>query len=160
MVTAAPGYWGGGTPNVTFLLCPSGYCCDGDATSRWPCSGVSACAGHRVGRLCGDCEQGYVVGLGSALCVSQARCGGDQAVVWSLLALGVLAAALLQLCVVSNVFGYSSAQASVTPSMKVKVAIYYYQVSWPCVDDDNEKGGTRFAGMGSLGRSCIIFVFL
>ena len=60
--------------------------------------------------------------------------------------------ALLQLCVVSNVFGYSSAQASVTPSMKVKVAIYYYQVSWPCVDGDN---GVQQAGFYSNALNCL-----
>ena len=74
-VVAAAGYWGasdGGVNvssnasttaagTVSMIICPTGYCCDGD---NWPCASVDACAGHRHGLLCGDCDDGYGASIG------------------------------------------------------------------------------------------------
>lgn len=104
------------------VLCPKGYCCDGPA---WPCDSLGSCAGYRAGPLCGDCLPGYVTALGSTQCRAVDQCSTDTGVVWPLVVGGVLAAALLQLTLVSGVWLVGNG----TPTSKFKVAIYFAQMS-------------------------------
>ena len=128
-VVATPGYWGGanGDGTVTLVLCPTGYCCDGDddASSVWPCAAIGVCGGNRVGRLCGDCRPGYVESIGSPVCVPVGQCADDRPVLWTVGAVGVLLAALVQLVLVSDVW----LPAQRFPSGKMKLAVYFFQVS-------------------------------
>ncbi len=103
-------------------LCPGGYCCDG--TPVWPCTSVSSCGGHRVGRLCGDCAPGYVEAVGSAACAPVHTCDRDQGVVWPVIVLALLASAVLQLTFVSGVW----APAPGFPTGKMKLILYFFQV--------------------------------
>ena len=121
-VTASPGYWGGGLPRVTFVVCPVGYCCTGDDT--WPCNSISACAGFRRGALCGACADGYVEAVGTVSCVPVEQCDRDLPLFWTLLALGVGVAAAIQLAVVSDVWCPSRN----FPKGKLKLMIYFFQV--------------------------------
>ena len=77
-VVALPGYWGGkavsnGTTTVSFLPCPTGYCCLGEGTN-WPCTAVDSCANNRTGVLCGECYPGHSESFGAAVCVPTAQC--------------------------------------------------------------------------------------
>jgi hypothetical protein len=51
-ILAIEGHWGVASETlgglVEFVVCPTGYCCDGSA--RFPCDAPSACAGHRTGK--------------------------------------------------------------------------------------------------------------
>ena len=109
---------------VSFALCPSGYCCDDDADSEWPCVAIDGCAGGRVGQLCGQCGVGLVEALGSARCLQSDSCVVDVPVVWSVAVVGVLLAAWLQLAVVSDVWLASRE----FPSGTLKLVGYFVQV--------------------------------
>jgi hypothetical protein len=120
-VTAAPGYWGAvdnGTASVSLVPCPKGYCCPAS-----PCASVGDCAGNRVGVLCGDCAPGFVEGLGSPACVPTPACPRDAGLIWSVLVLGTLASAALQVTFVSGVW-----LARGPPTGKMKLVIYFAQV--------------------------------
>ncbi len=126
---ATPGFWGAANdnapdllPNASFAVCPAGYCCDG--SEAWPCVGMGPCAGHRDGPLCSDCQPGYVASLGSAQCVPVASCVSDKPVLWVVVAVGELVAAVLQLTVVSGVWTSSST----APTGRMKLLIYFVQV--------------------------------
>jgi hypothetical protein len=124
-VASTPGYWGAAdlvSSKASLVVCPAGYCCDGSAS--WPCVGLSPCAGHRSGPLCGDCAPSYVVSLGSASCTFTSACASDKAVLWTLVVLGEVTAAVLQLTVVSGVWFPSALH----PSGKMKLAVYFAQV--------------------------------
>ena len=106
-IVAVDGFWGGGYPKIVFTVCPNGYCCssttdDGDVS--WPCSAVNSCGNYRTGMLCGDCMNGTVESIGSALCVPLANCDSDLALFWPLLVLGLFLSAVLQLVFVSDVW--------------------------------------------------------
>lgn len=116
---ATPGYWGSGSPTVSFTLCPSGYCCD-----EFPCSAIDACTGHREGMLCGDCEQGYQPAVGSVACVRESQCKHDSAIFWPLFVLGCFLGSLLLLLASSVAFGPKG-----NNSVRIKVIVYFYQVS-------------------------------
>ena len=120
----AAGYWGGGSLNVTFAVCPDGYCCTGGGSTRWPCVAVNGCGGHRTGPLCGDCEAGYVEAVGSAECVPVSQCDRDKPSAWTIVVVCIAVAAVLQLAVVSDVW----LPSAVAPSGKLKLAIYFLQV--------------------------------
>ena len=77
-----------------------------------------------MGRLCGDCDTGYVEAIGSIACVPQSQCDGDRPVVWTVAVVGVIAAACAQLAVVSDVWLPSKR----FPSSKLKLTIYFLQV--------------------------------
>ncbi len=129
VVGATPGYWGAAdvaspSLSVSFTVCPAGYCCDGSAAS--PCVGLSPCGGHRAGALCGDCAPGHVESVGSAQCVPASACGPDSAVLWVVVVMGGVIAAVLQLTVVSGVW----LPSGLHPSGKMKLAIYFAQVRW------------------------------
>jgi hypothetical protein len=140
-VMAVPGYWG--APDVatsagasspirssapwgtaSFVVCPEGYCCSG--IPPWPCSSMGSCSGHRTGALCGDCAPQYVESLGSRQCTARSSCASDRFVVWSVIVVGEVVAALLQLTVVSGVWLTSPGR----PTGRMKLAIYWSQVRW------------------------------
>ncbi len=121
--TALPGYWGATGPDGTarFVLCPPTYCCDG---GEWACDSAAACAGNRGGALCGDCAQGFLPSLGTAACVPRAQCEGNAGRVWGFYSVMVLAEALFQLIVVSQVW----LVAAGIPDGRAKVFMYFFQV--------------------------------
>jgi hypothetical protein len=125
-VSATPGHWGAASnATVSFMVCPTGYCCDGTPSS--PCVRMDSCGGGRAGTACGECPSGFVEALGSPRCQRVSRCPRDQAVVWPLVAVAVTVAAMLQLTVVSGVWVTPSG----LPSGKMKLAIYFAQVPSP-----------------------------
>jgi hypothetical protein len=144
---ATPGFWGAANdnppdlvPNASFAVCPTGYCCDG--SEAWPCVGMGPCAGHRDGPLCGDCQPGYAASLGSAQCVPVASCATDKPVLWAVVAVGEIVAAVLQLTVVSGVW----ASSSTAPTGRMKLLIYFVQVCvhvcWGCSRGEGMVDGT------------------
>ncbi len=138
-VAANPGFWGAAdnsTGVVSFVGCPSGYCC-----AQAPCGGMGVCAGNRVGGLCGACEPGYVEGLGSPDCVPAASCAGDAAPTWVALVAGILVAAALQVTTVSGVW-----LAAGVPTGKMKLVIYFAQV---CVCGQEGGGGLHACCMSA-----------
>lgn len=127
-VLAAPGHWGAVSimdATVQFMVCPTGYCCDGSPSS--PCLHVSSCGGGREGAACSECSSasGFVEALGTSRCQSTSRCRTDQAMVWSLVVVVVAVAAVLQLTVVSAVWVTPKS----LPSGEMKLAIYFAQMS-------------------------------
>ena len=94
-VAAAPGYWGGGFPTVSFTVCRQGYCCDDSASS--PCMNASSCHYTRTGQMCGDCVANYTESLGSVACVPSSNCSGDRPLFLSIAVIGsfISAAVLL-----------------------------------------------------------------
>lgn len=66
-----PGYWGNihSDGNVSFAVCPPGYCCADTST----CVTIGACFGNRTGDLCGDCAEGFVESIDSAGCIAIAN---------------------------------------------------------------------------------------
>lgn len=51
---------------IKFTQCPSGYCCEAASTAdddEQLCDWNDTCVGHRTGKLCGDCEDGYSVAV-------------------------------------------------------------------------------------------------
>ena len=54
-------YWGlsDDSGKVTFYSCPPLYCC----SSLETCESYNTCSENRVGRLCGDCQEGHVLSL-------------------------------------------------------------------------------------------------
>ena len=146
-IIASAGFWGGGYPDVSFSLVPTGYGCTGsgsngsgnasvtavsgssggsssDSRNPYPCTAIDSCGGQRTGPLCGNCGPGFVEGVGSTGCVALTACGTDQAVVWPLAAVAVFVAAAVQLTFVSNVWF----PTKTVPKGKVKLTIYFFQV--------------------------------
>ena len=63
-------FWGYAYRNrIVFQHCPPEYCC-----GRPTCPSYNACAQHRVGRLCGQCEEGYTEALFSSNCIPNDSC--------------------------------------------------------------------------------------
>lgn len=120
-ITTTAGYWGAGSPSVSFALCPVGYCCNSPT-----CTGLAGCVGARTGQLCGGCQEGYTQAVGSEHCVPTSRCVEHRALVWSGVVLGLLVAAAFQLTLVSNVW---VARSRTFPSGKTKLAVYFFQMS-------------------------------
>lgn len=118
-LVASVGYWGDGYPAVSFVSCPAGYCCDSEET----CVSPSACAGHRTGALCGDCEVGYTTSFGANGCILESSCDHDQPVAWTLIVLGALvgAAAILY---VADVWRPTAS----SPSTALRLTGYYFQM--------------------------------
>lgn len=73
---------------LAVVRCPDGYCRPSEAA--WQ----DVCAGHRQGRLCGSCKQGYSQAITTTNCVATDRCGGSTTA-WF-----VVVALLLILCYV------------------------------------------------------------
>jgi hypothetical protein len=126
---AVSGYWGAANHGVvSFALCPSGYCNGGPAASGNDGGAAgSACAGHRRGVLCGDCDSGYVEGIGSAQCAPVSACGHDKPRMWAAIGAGLVVSGLLQLTLVSGVWLLKRDTGSF-PSAKLKLALYFFQV--------------------------------
>jgi hypothetical protein len=124
----APGYWGAvhtsgsSSPSLVFIVCPTGYCCDG--TPHAPCASVGSCSPGRSGALCGDCDPGMVVGMGSSQCAPVALCAEGRTIMWTLVAAGLLGSAAVQLTLVSGVWLCKG-----RPSGKMKLVIYFLQAS-------------------------------
>ncbi len=139
-VQATQDHWGASDyhGNVSFVLCPAGYCSSAVnsslARSSRALSGLSsaqlqpgvqnACAGQRTGPLCSDCSPGYVDALGSTECTAVTACTKDKAEVWPLIAVALLGSAVVQLVLVSAV--WSSTRKP--PSPTLKLAVYFFQV--------------------------------
>ncbi len=111
---------------MSFHLVPPDFGCRSVAGSntQWSCERYDSCAGFRSGQLCGSCMPGYTEGFGSPECVDVSQCAADAPLVWSLVACGVVAAALLQLAFVSEVWRPSATY----PTGKIKLGIYYFQM--------------------------------
>jgi hypothetical protein len=126
-VTALPGFWGAasasaeeGSSTISMIVCPPGFCC-----TPGNCHGYSSCAGHRTGPLCAECPPGYTVGLGSPVCMKASNCQRDQITSWTLVVvLGLIGMALLQLTLVSDVWGPSS----FAPNGALQLFFYFLQV--------------------------------
>ena len=54
---------------VSFMSCPSGYCCKGDECQRF-----DSCSENRTGFLCGKCKRGLSENLISSNCVAPTQC--------------------------------------------------------------------------------------
>ncbi len=91
---------------------------------KWPCSSYNSCGGNRGGVLCGECLPGFVESLGSATCAALSQCGNDGSIVWPMIVITLLVAAIMQLAVVSDVW----APSNTYPSGKMKMVIYFSQV--------------------------------
>jgi hypothetical protein len=146
-VTSTPGYWGPDVDAgaVELSICPSGYCCDGNAN---PCVAVNSCAGRREGPLCSDCSPGYVVAADSSGCVAKEACAKDRAPVWTLFLGGLLGLAIAQLTVVSPVW----AKEARVPSARLKLLIYFAQVSgcWSSISLAPLSFGARWVTRSNL----------
>ncbi|XP_028415770.1 uncharacterized protein LOC114539341 [Dendronephthya gigantea] len=71
-IRARANFWGvTRRDKIEMIPCPKGYCCD-----REPCESYDSCRGHRTGRLCGYCSEGFTEGLSSAQCFPNERCNG------------------------------------------------------------------------------------
>ncbi len=70
-VAALPNYWGHmtATDRLEFHRCPVGYCCN-----KAPCKGITQCASHRVGTLCGHCMSNFSESLLSPECLPDEEC--------------------------------------------------------------------------------------
>lgn len=86
---------------------------------------LNKCDGHRTGPLCGDCLDTYVEAVGSAQCVLQSTCDERAAEVRLAGAVVLMLSAVLQLTLVSGVWN----GASSPPTNKIKLALYFFQVS-------------------------------
>ncbi len=84
-VRARPNYWGYKHKGlIEFATCPQGYCCN---DINFLCDSYDTCALHRVGRLCGKCEQNYTVSLMSRTCIPDHFCKD-----WWIWPLGIIVA--------------------------------------------------------------------
>ncbi len=122
-VRAAAGYWGAsdGQGEVSFTLCPAGYCCDGVV---WPCVTMNSCAGNRTGILCSQCPPGYVEAIGSSSCILSSACDADLPLVWTATVIAVFMAACIELVLVSGVWLTTTR----VPSANFKLVVYFTQV--------------------------------
>ena len=73
---------------VSFIPCPSQYCCKG--TQQNPCVGLDTCAPNRVGRICGQCKEDHYIDLFSAQCVPAKKCADKRFATVALFAGAVL----------------------------------------------------------------------
>jgi hypothetical protein len=84
----------------------------------------TGCQHTPAGQLCGACETGAVLALGSQSCVSVSECDGlSIGVVWLVLILGCMVAAWVQLALVSDVW----LPAKGLPAGKLKLVVYFAQ---------------------------------
>ena len=83
-IRAVPNFWGYVDGEYAhFQHCPPDYCC-----SDTKCA-INACAEHRRGRLCGQCDPGYSEAMFSSKCVPDESC--HQHWIWPLtLGMGIL----------------------------------------------------------------------
>ncbi len=79
-----PNYWGTNHDQViTMYECPADYCCTEN------CTGYDKCSGHRIGTLCGQCEENYSLSMLSSDCIEATTC--DSHWLWPLIILAVVA---------------------------------------------------------------------
>ncbi|XP_070580836.1 uncharacterized protein [Ptychodera flava] len=57
--------------SVSLLLCPPGYCCNGRENGT--CDGYQSCQDHRIGAVCGKCEDGYTESVVSTKCLTKKK---------------------------------------------------------------------------------------
>ena len=70
-IASVPNFWGYKKGSLAYFQhCPDDYCC-----STRQCYSIDGCAHNRVGRLCGQCDEGYTEALFSSRCVPNDRCG-------------------------------------------------------------------------------------
>lgn len=83
-IRSVPNFWGYVDGEYAhFQHCPPDYCCPDSKCS------INACAEHRSGRLCGECEAGYSEAMFSSKCVRNELC--TQHWIWPLtLGMGIL----------------------------------------------------------------------
>jgi hypothetical protein len=131
-VAAVPGFWGSNSSSssnssavsLTFVRCPSGYCCDGAVTAATPCISIGGCAGNRNGTLCGECALGFAQTIGSVACRIATECGGTDA------ALFVPGALLLAtLFVLYALHAPAGGGGGGFPLNAIQPTIYYYQMA-------------------------------
>ena len=79
-LAAQPNFWGypENEDNVSFQLCPEGYCClPSDVNKCFYDNNsylLSGCQGNRTGILCGQCKQDFTEGLFTTECVPAIDC--------------------------------------------------------------------------------------
>ena len=78
-LAAQPNFWGypENKDNVSFQLCPEGYCCLPSAHNKCFYDNnytASGCQGNRTGILCGKCKQNFAEGLFTTECVRVKDC--------------------------------------------------------------------------------------
>lgn len=79
-LAAQPNFWGypENEDNVSFQLCPEGYCCLPSAHNKCFYNNISylhsGCQGNRKGILCGQCKQNFTEGLFTTECVRAKDC--------------------------------------------------------------------------------------
>ena len=78
-LAAQPNFWGypENEDNVSFQLCPEGYCCLPSAHNKCFYDNnytASGCQGNRTGILCGKCKQNFAEGLFTTECVRVKDC--------------------------------------------------------------------------------------
>jgi hypothetical protein len=133
-VFASRDYWGANNSEgeVSFALCPSGYCTALAADSNGslqqaalvPTGVQNSCGGSRVGVLCGDCAAGTVETLGSPVCVPVTTCKRDKRLIWPVLVAALFLSAGIQLLFVSGVWAAGKKPVSAT----FKLTLYFLQV--------------------------------
>ncbi len=57
---------------IMFRQCPIGFCCSGAPSD--PCIDYNTCSGHRAGKLCGTCSDGYSMSMLSVTCLPETEC--------------------------------------------------------------------------------------
>ncbi len=68
-ITSKPNFWGSNTVHVISMhQCPADYCCTAN------CTGYDQCSGHRIGVLCGSCEENYSLSMLSSECIDAKTC--------------------------------------------------------------------------------------
>ena len=79
-LAAQANFWGypGNNDNVTFQLCPEGYCCLPSVDNKCFYDNnsylSSGCQGNRTGFLCGQCKRNFTEGLFTTECVRVEDC--------------------------------------------------------------------------------------
>ena len=79
-LAAQPNFWGYpvNKDNVSFQLCPEGYCCLPSVDNKCSYDNNSylhsGCQGNRTGILCGQCKQNFTEGLFTTECVRAKDC--------------------------------------------------------------------------------------
>ena len=79
-LAAQPNFWGypSNKENVTFKLCPDGYCCLPSVDNKCSYDNntylSSGCQGNRTGFLCGQCKRNFTEGLFTTECVRVKDC--------------------------------------------------------------------------------------
>ena len=71
-----PGFWGhtGGEGDVVMHVCPEDYC-EMNVTSL---ISYDSCTDHRIGTLCGRCEEDYSESMFGTVCVANSECGSHN----------------------------------------------------------------------------------